>query len=263
MQKVRIRTGNQISAMDKSGEPHQMTDWFHGNNEKLEMNIKLALDKYSAAQVPGQWARSIVGIGPVIAAGLLAHIDTEPWTCMVASKEVDHCSEATPHPNGICGRKPLTTAGKIWRFAGMDPTVTWEKGQKRPWNATLKTLCWKIGESFVKVSNIEKDVYGKVYKQRKEWEAAKNENYDYAEQAAAGAKRVGKSTDAYKSYSIGKLPDGHLHARAKRYAVKLFLSHYHHVLFESTFGKLPPKPYIIEHGGHVDFIAPPNWPMQK
>jgi hypothetical protein len=33
------------------------------------------------------------------------------------------------------------TAGHIWRYAGLDPTVRWNKGEKRPWNAGLKVLC--------------------------------------------------------------------------------------------------------------------------
>jgi hypothetical protein len=57
------------------------------------------------------------------------------------------------------------------------------------------------------------------------------------------------------------LPPARIHRRAVRYAVKLFLAHYHHVAYEVEFGEPPPKPYVIEHLGHVDFIGPPNWPM--
>ena len=70
-------------------------------------------------------------------------------------------------------------------YAGMDPRSTWEKGQKRPWNAQLKVLCWKLGESFVKVSGNEKAFYGRIYKERKALEMAKNEAGEYAAQAAA------------------------------------------------------------------------------
>ena len=84
---------------------------------------------------------------------------------------------------------------------------------------------------------------------------------DYREQAEAKAATVGKNTDAYKAYSIGQLPPAHIHARAERYATKLFLAHWHHVAYESHFGTPPPKPYVIEHMGHAHYIAPPNWPM--
>ena len=73
--------------------------------------------------------------------------------------------------------------------------------------------------------------------------------------------KIGQDTDAYKAYSQGKLPPAHIHARAKRYAVKLFLAHYHHVGYELLHGELPPRPFVIEHMGHVDYMGPPNWPM--
>ena len=86
---------------------------------------------------------------------------------------------------------------------------------------------------------------------------------DYRDMALAKSKTVGRSTEAYKSYSIGKLPAGHLDARARRYAVKLFLAHYHHVAYELEYGTPPPKPYILDGDrGHTHYIAPPKWPME-
>ena len=55
------------------------------------------------------------------------------------------------------------------------------------------------------------------------------------------------------------LPPAHVHARAKRYAVKLFLSHYQHVAWRNEFGEDPPKPYVIQHLGHADRMLPPNY----
>ena len=76
------------------------------------------------------------------------------------------------------------TVGHIWRYAGLDPTCEWRKGEKRPWNASLKTLCWKIGESFVKVSGKEKSLYGRLWKERKELEEKRNAAGEFADQAA-------------------------------------------------------------------------------
>ena len=47
---------------------------------------------------------------------------------------------------------------------------------KRPWNADLKLICWKAGESFVKTSNHPSDIYGHIYAERKLWEIQQNEN---------------------------------------------------------------------------------------
>lgn len=237
MQKNRIRSYLQASKASEGEEPGMVLNWVMDNSKRLESNIQKVLDAYTDADPVGQWLKSIVGIGPVISAGLLAHIDI--------------------------AKAP--TVGHIWRFAGLDPTLPRfpQKGQTRPWNSRLKTLCWKIGESFVKVSNNKNDVYGHVYAERKIEEQVRNERGDFADQAKEKLElyKIGQDTDAYIFYSQGQLPPAHIHARAKRYAVKLFLAHFHHVAYEVANGTPPPKPYIIEHGGHTHYIAPPNWPM--
>lgn len=230
-QRDRIRAGNQVRALTETQEPHLMLSWLQEQSDTLEGQIKRALGKYAENDPVGAWSLSIYGIGPVLAAGLLAHIDIEK----------------------------APTVGHIWRYAGLDPTVKWEKGQKRPWNASLKVLCWKIGESFVKVKGNAHDVYGKIYEERKKNEQTKNAAGDY--RAIAEAKLKQFPNHAQKAtYLVGQLPDGHIHARAKRYAVKLFLSHWHHVAYQARFKKAPPLPYPIAFMGHAHLIDVPNRP---
>lgn len=296
MQDNRIRADGQVRSMSQDGEPHAVLQWLADQNTNLENQVKKALDAYSGAHPVGEWARSQKGIGPVIAAGLLAHIDI----------------------------RKCPTAGHIWRFAGLDPTVEWKKSadidamvkeaaksadtpfdlvakvapllnrkaeniwamaesfatdretgemsapkmadvtralKTRPFNATLKTLCWKVGESFVKVSGDDEAFYGRLYRTRKEQESIRNEAGEFKQQAVDKLEKfnIGKGTDAYKAYSAGKLPLAHIHARAKRYAVKIFLSSLHLVWYHAEFGVLPPKPFAIEHLGHAHIIKPPGY----
>lgn len=232
LQDNRIRSDGQVRSMSKDGEPHSTLKWLADMNRTLEESIKSALDVYSNASSVGRWLRSQKGIGPVIAAGFLAHLD-------ITKAE---------------------TAGAFWSFAGLDPRAVWEKGKKRPWNADLKVLCWKLGESFVKVSGHDDAFYGKLYKQRKEIEVAKNEAGEFAEQAKTKLEKfkIGKDTDAYAAYIQGKLPPAHIHARAKRYAIKLLLAHLHEVMYKDHFKKDPPLPYAIGILGHAHTIAPPG-----
>lgn len=232
MQEDRIRSGNQIRALSESEEPHDVLRWLSDQSETLEAQIKRSLQKYVEAHPVGEWLLSVKGIGPVIAAGLLAHIDI------------------TKAP----------TVGHIWRFAGLDPTSKWKKGERRPFNAKLKVVCWKAGESFVKVSGSEDAFYGQIYAQRKALEVARNDQLAFKDQAehVLATKKIGKDTEAYKAYSVGKLPPAHIHARAKRYAVKLLLAHLHDVWFRHEFGTAPPKPYVLEHMGHAHYIPPPQ-----
>lgn len=231
MQENRIRAAAQIRALNESGEPHDVLKWLFVQDQSLETQIKGALGRYAESQPLGAWALSIIGIGPVITAGLLAHIDISK----------------------------APTVGHIWRFAGLDPTLKWEKKTKRPWNASLKTLCWKIGESFVKVSGKEESFYGQVYAQRKVQETERNERGDFAEQAKQSleVKKYGKETEARKHYEAGRLPPAHIHARAKRYAVKLFLAHYHEVGYVLLHGEKPPLPYPVAHLNHAHVVPVP------
>lgn len=232
LQDNRIRSDGQVRSMSKDGEPHATLQWLANMNRTLEESIKSALDAYSNASPVGRWMRSQKGIGPVIAAGFLAHLD-------ITKAE---------------------TAGAFWSFAGLDPRKTWEKGQKRPWNADLKVLTWKLGESFVKVSGSEDAFYGKLYKERKALETERNERGEFADQAAAKLEKykIGKNTDAYKAYSQGKLPPAHIHARAKRFAVKIFIANLHEVMYKDHYGKEPPLPYAIGILGHAHKINPPG-----
>ena len=229
MQRQRIRAAGQARSMPN--EPHEVLSHLSVQSSELEQQTKRALQVYVEAHPVGKWLMSIVGIGPVIAAGLLAHIDIE--------------------------KSP--TVGHIWAFAGLDPTRVWEKGKKRPHNATLKVICWKAGESFVKNCNRDGCFYGEIYKTRKEQEIKKNEAGDFAGQAAdiLVKRKFSKDTDAYKAYSAGKLPPAHVHARARRYAVKLFLAHLHEEMFERKYNTKPPLPYPIQHLGHVHKIERP------
>jgi hypothetical protein len=236
MQEYRKASENQIrgikSAADTGGT-HETLDWMLEQVGTMEKQIERALDVYSLAHPVGPWVRSIYGIGPVIAAGLFAQIDI------------------TKAP----------TVGHIWRFAGLDPTGRKPaKGTTWPWNSRLKTLCWKIGQSFMKFSGSAECFYGAIYRSRKEYEIARNESGGNGATAAEilVEKKFGKTTEAYKHLSAGRLPPAQIDARARRYAVKLFLSHLHEVWYEKHFGEAPPKPFAIAIAGHAHYIPPPR-----
>lgn len=293
LQDYRIQSANQVRALSTTGEPHAVLAWLATNTGTLEKQVQAALDSYSLSKREGRWARSVYGIGPVIAAGLLAHIDP-----------------ARAH-----------TAGAIWRLAGLDPSVIWpsqsdaltwlkasgstedhegllflaakhfgrnvdtlrrhlerskasEKSfvadlskalAMRPWVAQLKVLAWKMGDCFRKFSGRDECFYGHVYRERKALEVERNESGALAEQAAAKLQRAkdGKhriSPEMRAAWEGGKLQPAGVDARAARYAVKLFLAHYQHVIYSIHRGT-PPKPYVLEHvAGHVHMIEPPGWP---
>ena len=263
IQRDRIRYANQTAALSEAGEPGMLIQWLESQSRVLENQIKRALTRYAKADPVGKWMQSNLGVGGIITAGFLSHCDI------------------TKAP----------TAGHIFSFAGLNPKQEWKKGQRRPWNAALKTLCWKLGESFVKVSNKDDAFYGQLYKQRKRFETEQNITGEYQDQAkrALEKKNIGKTTDAYGWYAgrvtmeeaakyvsekaegreykptlvepgegTPMLPPSHIHERAKRWAVKLFISNMHEIMYWLHHKKIAPAPYPIAHLDHVHVIDPPN-----
>lgn len=233
LQNYRIRAASQGRDQKKAGEPNAITGWAFDQFELMEKEIAKVLGDYAKTSKLGRWALSIHGIGPVIAAGLLAHID------------ISRCNYAS----------------SIVRFGGLDPTLVWEKKTKRPFNADLKVLLWKCGQSFMIQGAKETNFYGNIYRQRKALEVERNEKGLFAEQAKEKLEKykIGKDTDAYAYYSSGKLPPAHIDARARRYAVKIFAHHFFEVGYFYLNNEKAPDPWIIAHGGHKDKIHPPNF----
>lgn len=228
LQDHRIRAAAQMRSLEN---PSVIFEWIFNQSKKLENQIKRALKKRAESTTMGRAAMGVVGIGPVIAAALEAYIDIEM----------------------------APTVGHIWSYAGYNPSMVWHKGIKRPFNADLKVLCWKIGESFVKQANRDGDIYGHLLNKRKDYEIGLNDCGAYESQCAAGLERLrDKKCSQANYYKQGKLPPGHIHSRAKRWAVKLFLAHWHEAAYIEKYGKEPPLPYVFEHvDGHVHRIKNP------
>lgn len=238
IQRFRIRAAGQVRSSD-AGDPNLVVQWSFENMRRLEGNLRVLLGVFAKEYRVGQWLQSICGIGPVISAGLLAHLDV----------------------------RGCKNAGHFWSFAGLDPTKKMEKGKKRPWNGELKTLVvFKAGECFVKVQNNTNDFYGQLYATQKRKLIERNEAMEFADAAklVLEEKSYRKDTVAKTCYEAGQLPPAHIHARARRWMAKLFLSHVHHVMFEDFYGERPMQPYSFEHcpGDHRHFIDPPNWPHE-
>jgi len=355
-QQERIRAQGRIRSALEDDSPHETIAHFLGVFEVLERQAKGALERFALGSPEGEWAMSITGIGPVLAAGLMAHIDIDrsPYAGSLMTF-------AGLNPNrkwiGAEGSRALiksafaiegvTEAGAVYHIAqqanrrmselykamhgedyvelpperylevlnalaGHDVSSLWLQCQiensayidnsfnlalerleikpglgyrqlydgvkvvktaltkylaRRPWNADLKVLAWKIGESFVKVQSRESDVYGKMFAAAKEKYNAANDRGEYADAAEEklDTTNIGKETIAYSWYSEGKLPPAHVNERAKRIAVKMFLSHYWEVLYTIKYGREAPPPYVIQHMGHDHnrYIPPPNFDKSR
>lgn len=270
-QKYRIGNENRLRSKDGKA-PNALVQWMFDQCHMLEKQLAVALDIYTANSEIGTRIRNVPGVGPIMAAGLLAY----------------------NIPESILGKNYVSS---LYRYAGMDPTCKWEKGKKRPWNANVKVLCYKLGQSFIKTSGNENSYYGQLFKQRKAYELSKNflPLYGYPNRAQADeqAKRFGKATEAYQwctggwvnkpayvtkvkealeKYNVNgrhffnpeecgaALPMAAINMRAARWAVKRFLSDFHATFYKLVHEKDAPEPFpIAKMKEHNTYIAPPDF----
>jgi hypothetical protein len=230
IQDLRIAHANK----ERTEPPSELVEWLDFWMKAGETVIHGKLKQWvegNDSPSEAKWAYEQIGIGPVIASGLSAHID--------AAKS--------------------DTISSLWKFAGQAPGFDRKtKGQKLCYNARLKTLCWKTGESFVKVSGKDGATYGKLYVQYKAEEIRRNEVGHYkeaAERELASKKFKTEDSVTKKRLKAGMLSDAHLHARAKRRTVKMFLSHFWMKARESK-GLSVTLPYSIQILNHTGLIEP-------
>jgi len=302
-QHYRISCASQMRS-STGDEPSALIEWLKDQSSLLELNLKSSLLHFSSSYYVGQWMQSICGIGPVISSGMLAMLDardvrtpcafwsfagldpSKKWfSAKVVEARVDEVfkehksTKPTDEIIDFLCKEMSRKKDTIVKFASTRPNGEKVKLTKRtlckalsrrPWNAHLKCLAvFKLGESFVKVQSNEKDFYGKLFRSRRDLEEEKNEALHFKQHAEKILvdKNYGKDTDAYKAYIQGKFPPAHLHARARRYTVKMFLSHLHHVMYFDLMGVAPIRPPIFNNpvlnsdNKHTKFIDVPNWPF--
>jgi hypothetical protein len=238
MQENRKSTGNAIGAIERQAkkegkeEPNSLLTHFYNQERATEAQINYSLDKFSKSSEWGKWVRSVHGLGPVITAGFMAHFNIEK----------------------------APTAGHMLRFAGQDPTIVWEKGTKRRFNARLKVLCFHTGTGFIKFRSHKNDDYGKLFDVRKNYEHTRNMNGELKDQALniLTTKNFDKSKPTYKYYKEGILPPAHINSRVRRWMVRIFLSHMHDTGYYFQYGIAAPRPYSNEYLEHAHVVEPPH-----
>lgn len=129
------------------------------------------------------------------------------------------------------------TISKLWRFCGwavIDGKIDrCKKGEKAPYNRRLKSICWLIADQFIKQQT---PIYVDVYYAEKE-----RQHHLHPEKIKVDGKWL---------YN-----DGHLHHRAMRKAIKLFLSHLW-VKWREFEGLPVSEPYVAAVLGHTHILEP-------
>lgn len=220
-----------IEAIANNGEPNSYIDRILAATESVDLIVKRPLSNYVNNTVVGKWAMSQVGVGPVFTAGLMSYVDVTK----------------------------AKTATSVWRYAGFDPVFN--SNPRMSYNGDLKNVCLKIGQSFSRHSTKKNCFYGKLYLQDKARRIRNNDNGEYSEQAFEALMNVNsKNKDTIAVLQSGKLPDEQIEQQSRRFAVKIFLSHYHTIAYQEHYGTAPYRPNFINIDGEEQEINIPNNP---
>lgn len=204
IQRHRIQMTNRISAVEdgRSSVDTAIIEHLSERFQTLEDEITQLATEAVRDHEMWPWLKAVKGIGPTLAGALVSHIDIA-------------------RPNSVSG---------LWRYAGQGvnnstglrdrPT----KGEKLPYNAELKRLCYVIASAFMRSNSpyrIEYDEKRAYYEEfRTDWTKA------------------------------------HIDAAAKRSMIKLFLEHLFTLWrYEKNLPILPP--YAIGQLKH--FHVKPPW----
>ena len=135
MQKLRIAMGNRVRQYGKAGlltdiDPTPALEQIKEGEKELERQIT---DVVKQHPLWGEWFAGVKGIGPVMAAGLIA------WR--------DDISKAD-------------TISAFWKYHGLAPSQSKRKrGEKLDYNPKAKTHAWKIGMQLLKSKGKYSDIY--------------------------------------------------------------------------------------------------------
>ncbi|MHA1962477.1 MAG: TIGR-Tas system RNA-guided endonuclease [Candidatus Thorarchaeota archaeon] len=225
----------------------------------IEKRIKTEIEKHT---IYSAWLKGIKGIGPVLAGGLIAYIERyDPETDTLDSIE----------------RFPKVS--NLWSYAGLgNPKQKRIKGVQSKHSSNLKTHCWKIAKSLVMSGKREGKAmsdYAKLYMKKKAYYNENNKPFDVHIDGAKGYclaqdiepfemgtnisaenfKKLKAQFEKYELKSISVIKTkGHIDAMAKRYMVKIFLSHFWHT-WRTMEGLEVTEPYaigILKHDGYIE-----------
>lgn len=138
---------------------------------------------------------------------------------------------------------------KLWAYAGYavkdGEAVRRRTGQQSRWNPDLKRLGFQAGDCFIRAGGPYRELYDRYKARETERHPEPVDKLD-----AKGKLVKGLSGETIKLYT-----KGHLHNRARRYAIKIFLSHLWQAWRELE-GLPCPGPYAIEILGHTTIMSP-------
>jgi len=226
IQKIRIQAELRIKAFIRDDrltelQAQSLHFWEDEHLKGIEKSIKKDVTLLlKDVPIYTEWMKDVLGIGPCLAGSLYA---------------------------GIYDISRFNTISKLWKYCGQDVDESGraprrQKGKKLTADPFLQMTIYKLTDSFVK-QTAEKCLYRRLYDIKKAFY-----KQEHPEKVDSG--RRSKKGEVIWDYT-----DLHIHRMAKRYAGKIFLEHLW-VEWRTLEGLPVSKPWVIEHGGHGNYIEP-------
>lgn len=159
MQKLRIAMGNRIYAYGKAGlleyiDPEPSLSKLKEAEKELEKEITEIVEKHPLWDA---WFKDIKGIGPIMAAGLIA------WRDDISKSD---------------------TISAFWKYHGLAPSQTKrKKGEKLDYNPKAKTHVWKVAMQLLKAKGHYAEIY---YQAKSKYEAREDIKQQHESNEAKG-----------------------------------------------------------------------------
>lgn len=287
MQGVQQSTRAHVRLLKKQGTSNAALNFIANNTDYIRRyQFREILGIWGDQYPEARWAKSIRGIGPIIGAGLICHINFDKVN---SSSSLAYRAGLTPDSRRMTMRAADALIVRSMDLYGdttlTDDHIKWictqenldfesfhkfcrKKGKPYNWNKLLialrwpsydpmlKKICIMMGNDFIK----HKSLYQDLYRARLKWEMDNDEAGLYKAAAAKQLKAYNFKPwkEPFKVYSTGHLPFPHLKERAKRYAEKIFLAHYYSVHHYIKSGKVPYDAYALDVLKGVRKILVPN-----
>jgi len=141
LQKLRVSVENRIRAYSGAGLMRYTDfDYMDLKLRELEKSVEKKIEKIIKVHpLWNMWFDRIKGIGPILAASIIAWCDIEK----------------------------AKTVSSMWKYFGLAPGQERKRGEKAGYNPKAKTLAWKIAQSLLRAKGRYTSIY---YKAKSEYE---------------------------------------------------------------------------------------------
>lgn len=234
MQKLRIAMSNRIYAYDKVGlleyiDPEPALGKLKEAEKELEQEIISVVTNHP---LWGAWFKAVKGIGPIMAAGIIA------WR--------DDINKAD-------------TISAFWKYHGLAPSQSKRrKGEKLDYNPKAKTHIWKVGMQLLKAKGRYSDIYYAAKAKYEKREDIREKHENIVEYVTRKDKRAAKyeAEGGMKSYKL------HIHYMALRKMCKQFLADTW-IMWRRVEGLPITEPYIFSESAKQKGIAHEHYELPK